>query len=132
MITSRISIFVTALRRSKQINSLFLDLEFPRGMGDQVEKIMEIPGGMGSNGRPSGTKNPVGWGDKLEKTLCGAGGYGYFLEPHIFSIKLFLLAKSMALIAAFFPFIRMTSKDFTNWESTSKHHCLLCLPRALI
>ena len=62
-----------------------------------MEKIMEIPGGRGSNAKPSGTENPVGWQDKLEKTLCG-GGYGYFLEPHIFSIKLFLLAKSMALI----------------------------------
>ena len=100
-----------------------------------MEKIMEIPGGMGSNVRPSGTKNPVGWGDKLEKTRCGAGGGGsmdIFWNHTFFSIKLFLLAKSMALIAAFFPFIRMTSKDFTNWESTCKHHCLLCLPRALI
>ena len=43
---------------------------------------MEIPEGMGSNAKPSGTENPVGWGVKLEKTLRG-GGYGYFLEPHI-------------------------------------------------
>ena len=45
-----------------------------------MEKI--IPGGRGSNAKPSGTKNPVGWGFKLEKTLRGGGGYGYFLEPH--------------------------------------------------
>ena len=57
-----------------------MDLEFPKGMGDQVGKIMEIPGGRGSNAKPSGTENPVGWGVKLEKTL--RGGYGYFLEPH--------------------------------------------------
>ena len=41
---------------------------------------MEIPGGGGSNMKPSGMENPVGWGVKLEKTL--RGGYGYFLEPH--------------------------------------------------
>ena len=105
MITSRISIFVTALRRSKQINSLFLDLEFPRGMVDQVEKIMEIPGGMGSNGRPSGTKNPVGWGDKLEKTLCGAGGgYGYFLEPHIFFHKVVSFGQIDGFDCSILPF----------------------------
>ena len=50
-------------------------------MGDQVEKIMDIPVGRGSNAKPSGTENPVGWGVKLEKTLLG--GYGYFLEPHM-------------------------------------------------
>ena len=57
-----------------------MDLELPKGMGDQVGKIMEIPGGRGSNAKPSGMENPVGWGVKLEKTL--RGGYGYFLEPH--------------------------------------------------
>ena len=36
-----------------------------------MEKIMEIPGGRGSNAKPSGTENPVGWGVKLEKTLRG-------------------------------------------------------------
>ena len=45
-----------------------------------MKKIMEIPGGRGSNAKLSGTENPVGWGVKLEKTL--RGGYGYFLEPH--------------------------------------------------
>ena len=48
-----------------------MDWEFPKGMGDQVEKIMEIPGGRGSNAKLSGTENPVGWGVKLEKTLRG-------------------------------------------------------------
>ena len=32
---------------------------------------MEIPGGGGSNMKPSGTENLVGWGVKLEKTLRG-------------------------------------------------------------
>ena len=36
-------------------------------MGDQVEKIMEIPGGRGSNAKPSGTENPVGWGGQTRK-----------------------------------------------------------------
>ena len=36
-----------------------------------MEKIMEIPGGRGSNAKPSGTENPVGWGVKLGKTLRG-------------------------------------------------------------
>ena len=44
-----------------------MDSEFPKGTRDQVEKIMEIPGGRGSNAKPSGTENPVGWGVKLEK-----------------------------------------------------------------
>ena len=34
---------------------------------------MEIPGGWGSNAKPSGTENPVGWGVKLEKTLHRGG-----------------------------------------------------------
>ena len=44
---------------------------------------MEIPGGGGSTMKPLGTENPGWWGVKLEKTLRGRGGYGYFLEPHI-------------------------------------------------
>ena len=36
-----------------------------------MKKIMEIPGGRGSNAKPSGTENPEGWGVKLEKTLRG-------------------------------------------------------------
>ena len=35
---------------------------------------MEIPGGGGgSNAKPPGMENPVGWGVKLEKTLRGGG-----------------------------------------------------------
>ena len=53
-----------------------------------MEKMMEIPGAGGSNAKPSGTENPVGWGIKLEKNLpWGGGGYGYFLEPHNENIK---------------------------------------------
>ena len=36
-----------------------------------MKKIMEIPGGRGSNAKPSGTENPGGWRVKLEKTLRG-------------------------------------------------------------
>ena len=43
-----------------------------------MEKIMEIPGGRGSNATPSGTENPVGWGVKREKTLRGGGGMDIF------------------------------------------------------
>ena len=32
---------------------------------------MEIPRGGGSNAKPSGTENPVGWGVKLEKPSVG-------------------------------------------------------------
>ena len=35
---------------------------------------MEIPGGGGSNMKPSATENPVRTGVKLEKTLRGEGG----------------------------------------------------------
>ena len=47
---------------------------------------MEIPGGGGSNVKPSEMENPRGWRVKLEKTL--RGGYGYFLEPHISRVPL--------------------------------------------
>ena len=52
---------------------LFLDLEFPRGMGDQVEKSWKFQGVGGSNAKPPGMENPAGWGVKLEKTLRGGG-----------------------------------------------------------
>ena len=42
---------------------------------------MEIPGGGGSNMKPSGTENPVGWGSNWKKPSMV--GYKYFLEPHI-------------------------------------------------
>jgi len=63
------------------MKSLFVELEFPRGRGDQVKKSWKFQGVGGSPVKPSGTENPGGWGLKLEKTL-GGGGYGYFLEPH--------------------------------------------------
>ena len=40
------------------------------GVGGPSGKIMEIPGGGGSNVKPSEMENP------------GGGGYGYLLEPH--------------------------------------------------
>ena len=43
-----------------------------------MEKIMAIPGGRGSNAKPSGTENPVGWGVKLEKNLPWGGGMDIF------------------------------------------------------
>ena len=52
---------------------LFLDLEFPRGMADQVKKSWKFQGVGGSNAKPPGMENPVGWGVKLEKTLRGGG-----------------------------------------------------------
>ena len=61
---------------------LFVDMEFPRGRGDQMEKSWKFQGVGGSTMKPLGKENPRGWGVKLEKTLRG-GGYGYFLEPHI-------------------------------------------------
>ena len=66
------------------MKSLFVDLEFPRGRGDQVKISWKFQGVGGSHVKPSGMENPGGWGLKLEKTL--RGGYGYFLEPH--NIKL--------------------------------------------
>ena len=38
-----------------------------------MEKSWKFQGGGGSNAKPSGTENPVGWGVKLEKTLRGEG-----------------------------------------------------------
>ena len=63
---------------------LFVDMEFPRGRGDQMEKSWKFQGVVGgSTMKPLGMENPGGWGVKLEKTLHGGGGgYGYFLEPH--------------------------------------------------
>ena len=45
---------------------------------------MEIPGGVGSNVKPSGMENRVAWGvgDQTEKKNPAWWGYGYFLEPH--------------------------------------------------
>ena len=43
---------------------------------------MEIPRGGGSNVKPSGMENPVGWGVKLEKTLGGGGGWIFSGTTH--------------------------------------------------
>ena len=48
-----------------------------------MENVMEIPGEGGSNEKPNGTENPVGWGVKVgKKKPPWWGGDGYFLEPH--------------------------------------------------
>ena len=52
---------------------LFVDMEFPRGRGDQMEKSWKFQGVGGSTMKPLGTENPGGWGFKLEKTLRGGG-----------------------------------------------------------
>jgi len=53
------------------MKSLFVDLEFPRGRGDQVKKSWKFQGVGGSHVKPSETENPGGWRLKLEKTLRG-------------------------------------------------------------
>jgi len=55
------------------MKSLFVDLEYPRGRGDQVKKSWKFQGVGGTRVKPSGTENPRGWGLKLEKTLRGGG-----------------------------------------------------------
>ena len=66
-----------------------------------MEKIIEIPGGRGSNAKPSGTENPVGWGVKLEKTLRG-GGMDIFWNHtmgKILNLRFYLNSRSCFLIA---------------------------------
>ena len=53
---------------------LFVDMKFPRGRGDQMEKSWKFQGVGGSTMKPLGKENPRGWGVKLEKTLRGGGG----------------------------------------------------------
>ena len=50
---------------------LFVDLELPRGRGDQVKKSWKFQGVGGSHVKPSGMENPGGWGLKLEKPSVG-------------------------------------------------------------
>ena len=57
---------------------LFVDLEFPRGRRDQVEKSWKFQGVGGSNVKPSGMENPGGWGLKRDKTLRWGGGVWIF------------------------------------------------------
>ena len=56
-----------------------------------MENIMEIPGDGGSNAKPSGPENPVGWGVKLRKKktkktllLGGGGGMNIFWNHTIY------------------------------------------------
>jgi len=60
---------------------LFLDLEFPRGMGDQVEKSWKFQGVGGVTWSPLEQKIQRGGGLNWHKPYVGSG-YGYFLEPH--------------------------------------------------
>lgn len=68
---------------------LFVDMEFPRVRGAKVEKSWKFQE-EGGTIKPLGTENPGGWGVKLEETL--RGGYGYFMEPHIYCFPLLLLS----------------------------------------
>ena len=58
-------------------------MDFPRGKGPSG-KIVEFPGGGGEYGQTRWNGKSRGMGVKLEKPSVGGGGYGYFLEPHIF------------------------------------------------
>ena len=53
---------------------------------------MEIPGGGGSNVKPSGTENPLGWGVKLGKNSPWEGGMDIFwnhtLQPRRMKSKI--------------------------------------------
>ena len=60
------------------LQSLFFGFGISKGYGGSSRKIMEIPGGGGSNVKPSGTENPVRWGVKLEKNPPWGGGVWIF------------------------------------------------------
>jgi len=60
------------------MKSSFVDLEFPRGRGDQVEKSWKFQGVGGSHVKPSGTESPGGGGSNWKKTLRGGGGMDIF------------------------------------------------------
>ena len=52
-----------------------------------MENIMEIPGDGGSNAKPSGPENPVGWGVKLrtkKPSFWGGGGMNIFWNHTIY------------------------------------------------
>jgi len=56
-----------------------VDLEFPRGRGDQVEKSWQFQGVEGgSTIKLSRMENPRGWGFKLEKNSPWAWGLDIF------------------------------------------------------
>ena len=48
-----------------------MDLEFPRGRGDQVKKSWKFQGVGGSNLKPSGTENPGGGGSNCKQPSVG-------------------------------------------------------------
>ena len=54
------------------MKSLFLDLEFPRGIGDQEERSWKLQGVGGVTRSPLNEKSS-GVGVKLEKNLRGGG-----------------------------------------------------------
>ena len=63
---------------------LFVDMEFPRVGGDQMEKSWKFQGVGEVLRNPLERKILGGGGSNLKKpSVGGGGGYGYFLEPHI-------------------------------------------------
>ena len=46
---------------------LFVDMEFPRGRGDQMEKSWKFQGVGRSTMKPLGKENPGGWGGQTWK-----------------------------------------------------------------
>ena len=54
----------------------------------QCSRNVEIPGGRGSSKTPLGMEIPKGWGVQTKNLPWE--GYGYFLEPHIICIVIFL------------------------------------------
>ena len=58
---------------------LFVDMEFPRGRGNQMEKSWKFEGVGESTMKPLGKENPGGWGVKLGKTLLAGGGGGVWI-----------------------------------------------------
>ena len=57
-----------------------MDLEFPRAMGDQVEKTWKFQG-VGRVMR-SPLEGKIQWGGGSSWKKPSVRGYGYFLEPH--------------------------------------------------
>lgn len=78
---------------------LFVDMEFPRVRGAKVEKSWKFQEEGGYYKAPWNRKS-FGVGVKLEETL--RGGYGYFMEPHIYCFALLLL--STVSTKSLFPF----------------------------
>ena len=76
---------------------LFVDMEFPRGRGDQMEKSWKFQGVGGSTMKPLGKENPGGWGVKLGKTLRGGGGGMDIFWNHTFSLLVILPVLSLSL-----------------------------------